>query len=346
MATKDISNSGTVATDDIKYEALSRFFNDSTGFDVVPTSGGVNNVVQYVTTNTGEKYVLRIYNNGGNSRRVKYEHEVLDNLKNAKLSFKIPTFIPSLSGATHVKLSTGAEACLGNLIPGALPKTRSVTEIGRACGELCNVMNKVDITALSSCPTPPYYDIFAVHHAVNRESFFKEMKTPQFDGVREWAEVLCGEILDIENKIASFHTLNLPKQLIHGDLHYDNVLCDDSGVTGLLDFEFCSIDWRAMELSICLSKYAGEADALSLFDDFVKGFSLHSTLTKQEAEVIPELIILRVLSNVVYFVGRSLGKEDKMDSLINRAETYSNRVRWIRSNRDKIVDMIKKNMSI
>jgi Ser/Thr protein kinase RdoA (MazF antagonist) len=25
-------------------------------------------------------------------------------------------------------------------------------------------------------------------------------------------------------------------------------------VSGLLDFEFCAFDWRAMELAICLSK--------------------------------------------------------------------------------------------
>lgn len=29
-------------------------------------------------------------------------------------------------------------------------------------------------------------------------------------------------------------------------------------MTGLLDFEFCAFDWNAMELAICLSKYAGK----------------------------------------------------------------------------------------
>ena len=43
-------------------------------------------------------------------------------------------------------------------------------------------------------------------------------------------------------------------QLIHGDLHYDNVLVENGKVTGLLDFEFCAHDWRAMELAVCLSK--------------------------------------------------------------------------------------------
>jgi hypothetical protein len=43
-------------------------------------------------------------------------------------------------------------------------------------------------------------------------------------------------------------------QLIHGDLHYDNVMVVDDAVSGLLDFEFCAYDWRAMELAVALSK--------------------------------------------------------------------------------------------
>lgn len=37
----------------------------------------VNNVVQYVTTKDGSRFILRIYNNGFNFRRVLFEHEVL-----------------------------------------------------------------------------------------------------------------------------------------------------------------------------------------------------------------------------------------------------------------------------
>ena len=56
--------------------------------------------------------------------------------------------------------------------------------------------------------------------------------------------------------------LGLPMQLIHGDLHYDNVLCDEDSLRAILDFEFCAMDYRAMELAICLSKYVGEADPM------------------------------------------------------------------------------------
>ena len=87
-------------------------------------SGGVNNVMDYVICPSGEKYVLRIYNNGLNSARVIFEHKVLDELlSRTKLDFKIPTALKSFkTGKSHVVLSTGAEASMFEFIPGILPK--------------------------------------------------------------------------------------------------------------------------------------------------------------------------------------------------------------------------------
>jgi hypothetical protein len=109
---------------ELREEALSFFFDGPT--TCTPTSGGVNNMVNYVETGEGEKYILRIYNNGKNSARVKFEHEVLRQLGDQKLSFQIPSTLPSLEEKkAHVLLSNGAEACIFHIIPGSLPKTTS-----------------------------------------------------------------------------------------------------------------------------------------------------------------------------------------------------------------------------
>ncbi len=109
---------------ELRDEALSHFFVGPT--TCTPTSGGVNNMVNYVETMNGEKYILRIYNNGKNSARVKFEHEVLRQLGEQKLSFEIPRTLPSLKEKkSHVLLSNGAEACIFHIIPGSLPKTTS-----------------------------------------------------------------------------------------------------------------------------------------------------------------------------------------------------------------------------
>lgn len=49
--------------------------------------------------------------------------------------------------------------------------------------------------------------------------------------------------------------MKFPIQLIHGDVHTDNILMKGDQVMGILDFQFVAEDWRAMEFAISLSKY-------------------------------------------------------------------------------------------
>lgn len=56
--------------DDLRDEALSYFFRPEQQAVTTPTTGGVNNIVQYVSTADGDRYVLRIYNNGNKTEKV------------------------------------------------------------------------------------------------------------------------------------------------------------------------------------------------------------------------------------------------------------------------------------
>jgi len=233
---------------ELRYEALNLILGNSESVHIAPTSGGVNNICDYVTTPSGQKYVLRIYNNGRDSVRVDFEHKVLDALLNSNqdLSFRLPTSVASkATGQRHVILSNGAEATLFEFIPGELPKKTRVREIGRATGELVSALGRVHVDMKS--PNPRFSDLFKAHHATTSEIFFSEMKKPQFDitpDTRKYADLLCDEVREILLKVDYMQTLNLPIQLIHADLHYDNVLVDGDMVSGLLDFEFSVHDWR------------------------------------------------------------------------------------------------------
>lgn len=162
------------------------------------------------------------------------------------MSFRVPTPLKAKTdGSTHVKLSNGTEATLFEYIPGELPKKTRAREIGRASGELVEALAKVNITKTS--PNPRFCDLYKAHHATSREIFFSEIAKPVFDAnptTRKYIDLLAEEVRNIEIKIAHMQTLNLPIQLIHADLHYDNVLCDGPVVSGLLDFEFSVHDWR------------------------------------------------------------------------------------------------------
>ena len=227
-------------------------------------------------------------------------------------------------------------------MPGTLAKTTSPREVGRAAGALSLAMNAIDPTPGRKGPIAPYYELYDVHHGIggDRDVFWAEVSQPQFDGCREAMNTLCGALEKLERDVlgpAATGDLILPKQLIHGDLHFDNVLVDGEEVSGLLDFEFCAVDWRVMELAVCLSKYVSEEGALDLCADFIAGFMEKGELTQEEMRVVPDCINLRICSNVVYFTGRALVGEDSLDSLTSRAGTYAKRVDWVEENRDALV---------
>ncbi|KAG1667858.1 hypothetical protein FOA52_011046 [Chlamydomonas sp. UWO 241] len=314
-------------------EALSLFFERPDSCTATNTSGGVNNVVNYVETPEGKRYVLRIYNNGNKSEKVVFEHAVLSQLALQPMRFDVPRALLSRAGRPHELLSSGAECCVFEIIPGTLAKTTSPEEVGRATGELNMAMGKVKVDMKP--PVAPYYDLFNVHSAVKTSDvFYREVETnPGFDACREDIDFLYAQIKAFEARLSEMMTEGLPLQLIHGDLHYDNVMVVGDTVSGLLDFEFCSYDFRTMELAVALSKYVGEAEPLSLCERFVSGYVEKGQLSPGEIDALPDLINLRIFSNTVYFTGRAIAGEDSLDSLTSRAPAYAKRVKWVNANR-------------
>ncbi len=250
------------------------------------------------------------------------------------VNFDIPRLVPALSsGETFVQLQSGADACLFHRIRGGAAKTHHARGIGRATAQLVTAMASVPPPSLP-LPNPLYRNIYDAHHKMSRPLFLETMAQGEFDGVRPFADLLTSEVLKAETLIARILALSppLPEQMIHADLHTDNVLVDeDTGeVAGVLDFEFTAPDWRCMEMCVGLSKYIGTAAAEPAFVEWVQGYREGGgRLTAQEVDLIPDLIILRVLSNVVYFAGRAYAGEDVYDCLTTRAEMYSNRIKWI-----------------
>uniref|UniRef100_A0A383WLQ4 Aminoglycoside phosphotransferase domain-containing protein n=1 Tax=Tetradesmus obliquus TaxID=3088 RepID=A0A383WLQ4_TETOB len=345
VAVRDAPKTGQHSVEqDLMQEALACFFTPEQQAATAPTTGGVNNVVNYVSTADGHKYVVRIYNNGNKTEKVKTEHDILGQLSQQTLSFKVPAAKPALgSGEPYVVLSNGAAACVFEIIPGELAKTTSPEEVGRATGELCSAMAAVQLDSVP--PIPPYYDVFRVHHAINRELFYQDAASnPAFEVCREAMDFLVEQIQALEPKLEAYQQLGLPMQIIHGDLHYDNVMVLGDNVSGLLDFEFCAYDWRVMELAVALSKYVGEEQPLPLITQFVAGYAQKGQLSEQEIEILPDLINLRIFSNVIYFTGRALAGEDGIDSLTSRAGSYAKRVAWVNANREAIVAAVKERM--
>jgi len=80
-ASKSIGAIGSTLTDkELAWEAIRKFVDETDVISMEPTKGGVNNIVQYITLKSGKKLLLRIYNNGFDTPKVEFEHELLRQL--------------------------------------------------------------------------------------------------------------------------------------------------------------------------------------------------------------------------------------------------------------------------
>ena len=66
----------------------------------------------------------------------------------------------------------------------------------------------------------------------------------------------------------------------------------------------------------------------------------YGKLTKEEVNAIPTLIKLRILSNVVYFIGKAISKEDTFQMASSKMITYSKRLLLLNPIENNIRNMI------
>lgn len=307
-------------------------------------------------------------------------------------TFSFPCPVPSRRGNTFELLQSGAACCLFKFIPGSLARTACPSKIGEAAGitsaALAEVTplilaalsrrdnNTLSIMCRRDMPQlvmedlpPPYRNLWAVHHSIGtREEFLRVVREHEsiwFEGCstecKEAWDLLVEALLALDDEILSREIAETTgphhhhhQQLIHGDLHYDNVLvshleCPE--VSGVLDFEFVSMDWRVMELAICLSKYISEDNPTVFCAPFIRAYVAALVrctdrkddvrpLTRFECSELTNCIALRILSNVVFFVGRTVSGEDIAEGLTSRVLSYWRRLCWLKNNGAALVEVL------
>jgi homoserine kinase type II len=357
--------------DDVEHllrETMSYFYPSDTSPSIwkfTKCLSGVNNVVYHVdyvadaqdhpptSLDSSKSYVIRLYNNGRDHDRVKFEHFILRSITqmSSKLPFTIPQPISSRVGvpSTYVQLSNGIYASLFPFINGSTASLEDTEAVGMACAMTSSILR--DITQLvpqsmlESCSTRPYYELWKTHPSINKALFDELISSSVYDSIRSELSYLIDELPRMEEKIERFLSMNLPKQIIHGDLQVANILCENGKVTGVLDLEFVAYDWRAMDLAINLSTYCHEINAIDIIDSFMHGYAAYFQLTMMEIECIPDLISLRLLNNVIYYIGRAHAREDTTRSLISRAVNYQKKIIFLHKYREQIVQTIMKHLS-
>ncbi len=310
-----------------------------------PLAGGTNNLMYRFDTDSGS-YVLRVSLGQVTARRLRYEYDILSQLERASLPFAVPTPIPTTHGDIYAKAPMGSEptlATLTPLIPGDLPVRERLDQArsgGEALGLLDQALAKITLADPDEAMTwRAVGDLTRCHPAVSepRAALLELALAPDELAalVREY-DALCGAIPALYAQ--------LPRQLSHEDFDPGNILMEDARVTGVLDFEFCAIDVRAMDLVVALTwwpvDHYGTGNEWPILAAVLDGYARTATLEHEEIRAIPTLYMFRAFTSLIHRLGRQRLGLSPMRHVEWRAKAALERAEWLRTNGERLTHVV------
>jgi homoserine kinase type II len=286
-----------------------------------------------------------MYDNHQDREIVMLEHEVLRFLGESEFPLQVPQPVVNRAGETVTAASTGKLASLFRYIDGSRPSSsndRHVHSLGYAAGLLSRSMAQLQMT--SEPQYKPYYELMQSYEGWTDEKVMETATCYSYDdSVIDAIQRVLADRADLAPVLTTLS--KLPHQWIHGDLNFSNAVAVGDEVVGVLDFEFCTIDLRAMEPSVVMVDFIhasrSNEQCLRAIDTFSSGFGESLRLTREEALAIPFLMKLRMLDVFLHFAIRcadGLDAPNVWEGQIKHADAVC---RWIDERHDELVLLLR-----
>ena len=238
--------------------------------------------------------VLKIANRDDSPELLDFQHQAMRRVAAARLDFKVPQVVASLTGAEIGTIgdAAGSRHCFRALswiegaVLGAEPqRSASLLESLGAC------VARVDL-ALRGFAHP------AMHRVLQWDLRHADLARDKAALVpAEWRRWVGDAFLEWE-KIEWFR---LRPGVIHGDVNDHNVLVEDGRVCGLLDFGDMVHSAVVCDLAVALA-YAvlHQADPLAAAGRVIRGYHRENPLTEPEQRALMPLMRARLAVSLCY----------------------------------------------
>jgi homoserine kinase type II len=295
--------------------------------------GGLNNRAWRIVTTRGG-FSLRVYQNISEPRGLELEHRVLAGLAERPLPFRVPAPLATRDGRTWAQLDSDrlVLTSLAAVIPGEHPELGDLGVMG-ALGEALGVLD----AALAELCTDPL-EVMGPHLDSSWETDLAALELGDVDTVRLRA---LGE--ELNARVPPLYT-ELPVQVVHNDFVGSNTLMLDGRVSGILDFEFASVDLRVFDLAsavgeVCLLPALDRGlDVWPRLEYFARGFARSVHLVRDELQVIPLLIRDRALVVSAHWLRRWRDGSSDSGVVAQRQVERAVRIdRWLMQNERELV---------
>jgi homoserine kinase type II len=233
---------------------------------------GVENTNYFLTTTTGE-YVLTLFEHIPRADLPFYVG-LMDHLAHHDVVCPAPMRRDDGEMLTEVN---GKPAVIVTKLPGA-PRMRPNAEDCATAGEILAAIHVAGVeydAALENWRGAQWRERFA------------EKLAPRLSRAEN-------ELIASENRYQSMHDDTvLPQGVIHGDLFHDNVLWDEEGNGGVIDFYFACDDVLLYDVAIAVNDWCVEPDATldaARTAAFLEGYQVRRPLEALEHDLWPAML--------------------------------------------------------
>jgi len=247
-----------------------------------------------LTTRAGEKYLMKVAHPHEDPQVMNLQTSVLEYLENFAPQLAVQRVVRSLDGMADVVVKSGTlkgravrvtTYLEGSLMRSVTPTAQLRRQVGVAAARLDVALKDFDHPAAHR---PLLWDL---QHAANLRPMMEEL--PNGDA----SEVLLKELDRFERQVAP-RLASLRTQVVHNDLSIDNLLVSNDGcqLTGIIDFGDLVHTPLINDLAVAVSyQLADSFDPITSATEVIAGFHTITPLTATELELLPDLVIARVV---------------------------------------------------
>jgi hydroxylysine kinase len=286
-------------SDRISEKHLSEFVTASYGLDgSVQRLGGEKDDNFVLTTEHGESYLVKIAHPHENPRVVSLQTSVLEYLSHASPGLPVQRVVRTLDGVSDAAVSEGPLAGRRVRVTSYLEGT-----LLRTVGSTPALRREIGATAARLDEALKGFDHVGLRRSLLWDVGQAAKLLPLLDGLPATDErrLLQGELDHFVTEVLP-RLRSLRTQAVHNDLSTDNLLVSPDGdsLAGILDFGDVIQTQLVNEVAIAASYQLSKSrDLTNEAIDVVAGYHATTPLADEEIDLLPRLIVGRVLMWVI-----------------------------------------------
>jgi 4-aminobutyrate aminotransferase-like enzyme/Ser/Thr protein kinase RdoA (MazF antagonist) len=251
-----------------------------------------------VSSDHGEKYVLKLSTSVYASEDIKSQNQILNFLQqHSENPRSFPSVITGLDGQTIYQVTAGEQSYFLRLLTylhGELMENVTITDsllydLGGFLGALDQCLQPLELPALRLKSSP-----WDLQNALDCMKYLADISDAHY------RRLVSYFMQQFEYQVLpKYH--GLPKGTIHGDANDHNLLVSEQKISGIIDFGDASYSYLINELAVAVTYVMLTADdLLDPVSKVCKGYHLQRSLSGAEIELLYYLVAARLCTSLCF----------------------------------------------